>query len=68
MYGILKNYGLQKIEALGQTFDPRLHEAVSAREVGEGDHNKVLEVVRSGYTIGDTVLEPARVIIGEYKG
>jgi molecular chaperone GrpE len=59
---ILENEGVKKIETIGKDFDPNLMEAITT---GEGEDNKVLEEVRSGYMLFDLVLRPAQVIVGK---
>ncbi|MEK9156146.1 MAG: nucleotide exchange factor GrpE [Patescibacteria group bacterium] len=62
----LKNEGLERIECLGQQFDPRRHEALedveSARPAGE-----IVEEVSPGYTLSGLVLRPAKVKISKAK-
>jgi len=64
---ILENAGVQEIPAEGQTFDPRVHEAI---HYAEGEEGKVLAVVQKGYKLHDRVLRPSLVIVGkkEEKG
>ncbi len=57
---ILQSEGLDEIAAEGQ-FDPSFHEAVDTRE---GEDNKILEVVRKGYTLNGKVLRPVQVVVG----
>ena len=57
---VLQAEGLEQIAADGQ-FDPNLHEAVDTRE---GENDKILEVVRKGYTLNGKVLRPAGVVVG----
>jgi molecular chaperone GrpE len=57
----LARLGVAPIEALGQPFDPALHEAVDYDAAG-GD--KVAAVYRRGYTIGGSLLRPAIVKVG----
>ena len=57
---VLQLEGLNQVEANGQ-FDPNLHEALDIRE---GEDNKILEVVRKGYTLNGKVLRPAGVVVG----
>ncbi|MBI2597379.1 nucleotide exchange factor GrpE [Candidatus Daviesbacteria bacterium] len=57
---VLAQEGLDQIPADG-VFDPALHEAV---DTAEGDDNKILKVVRKGYTLNDKVIRPAQVIVG----
>ncbi len=59
--------GVEPIEALGQTFDPEMHEAVETAEAGEENEGKVLEEYSRGYRIGDRLLRPARVKVGRYS-
>ena len=62
--GLLTSEGVERIEAQGAEFDPRLHEAVgqapATPQVSEGH---VLHVARSGYRKGDRVVRPAQVIV-----
>lgn len=57
---VLQLEGLDQIAVDGQ-FDPNLHEALDLRN---GDDNKILEVVRKGYTLNGKVLRPAGVVVG----
>jgi len=58
----LEQEGVKKIETVEKDFDPNLMEAITAQE---GENNKVLEEVRSGYMLFDQVLRPAQVIVGK---
>ena len=57
----LKKHGVAQIEALGQPFDPSVHDAVEAEPAG-GD--TVVAVYAPGYRLGDGVLRPAMVKVG----
>ena len=57
----LEKIGLAEIEALGQQFDPNLHEAVMHIEDENFGENEVAEVLQAGYKLGDTVLRPSMV-------
>jgi len=59
--------GLEPIDAVGQMFDPELHEAVETVEVGPDDEGKVITQHTRGYKIGDRLLRPARVKVGRYS-
>lgn len=62
---LLGKLDVRPIEALGELFDPYKHEALSSQPVGtEGEHDRVLQVLQKGYTQGDTLIRPAKVIIG----
>lgn len=60
--GALEASGVKEIAAEGQEFDPNLEEAI-AQEPGPG--GRVLKVVQKGYTMGDRVIRPAMVIVGD---
>jgi molecular chaperone GrpE len=60
--GLLQVMGVAEIPAAGEAFDPALHEAVAKQP---GDEGKVIHVVQKGYKLGDRVLRPAMVIVGE---
>ncbi len=53
----LQKYGVEKIAAQDQKFDPVLHEAIS------GTGEAVQEEVRAGYTMHGKVIRPARVVL-----
>ncbi len=58
----LTRAGLQKIEALGQPFDPNLHEAIMQVEPQGGQEpHQVVEELRAGYKLNDRVLRPTLV-------
>jgi len=61
---VLESAGVSQIEAEGQPFDPRFHEAVM---YGEGEEGKVVAEVQRGYKINDRVLRPAMVVVGKGK-
>ncbi len=55
----LADMGVERIKTVGETFDPSVHEAVSAE--GDGDHEVVSEELQAGYKLGNTVIRPAMV-------
>ena len=59
--------GVEPIDAVGETFDPELHEAVETVEVAPEDEGKVIAQHTRGYKIGDRLLRPARVKVGRYS-
>jgi molecular chaperone GrpE len=63
MEAILARQGVQRVGAPGDPFDPERMEAIGVRpDEGVPDHT-VLDVARSGYTMGDRVVRPAQVIV-----
>jgi molecular chaperone GrpE len=62
----LEGFGVTRIEAEGQPFDPSVHEAVSAVPApSAADDGRILGVVRQGYRVGDDVLRPAAVAVAK---
>jgi len=62
---ILKSHGVEHIKALGEKFDPALHEAVSQKAESEKEENIVLEEFQKGYKLNGRVLRPSRVIVNK---
>ncbi|WP_298400600.1 nucleotide exchange factor GrpE [uncultured Chloroflexus sp.] len=60
---ILESEGVKPIEALGQDFDPNLHEAVIYEEA-EGQEGKVIAELQRGYLLHDRVIRPSMVKVG----
>jgi molecular chaperone GrpE len=67
LLNLLEKEGVRRVEAVGQPFDPNLHEAVTAvqGQDAEGSEPKVVEVIEPGYTLGDRLLRPAKVVVSK---
>jgi molecular chaperone GrpE len=63
MLDILKLHGVEQIDALGEGFDPALHEAMMRREEADRDENIVLEEFQKGYKLNGRVIRPSKVIV-----
>lgn len=59
-YKVLADLGVERIKAVGEHFDPRLHEAVHMDE-GDGDHEVIIEELQPGYQIGEEIIRHAMV-------
>jgi molecular chaperone GrpE len=59
---MLEAMGVAEIPASGEAFDPAVHEAVAQQP---GEANRVLHVVQKGYRLGERVVRPAMVIVGD---
>ncbi len=59
----LERYQVKPIEALGQPFDPRYHEAISQAPSADAKPGSVLHELQKGYFIGDKLLRPAMVVV-----
>ena len=62
----LQSYGVERIEASGESFDPNLHDAISTVLVNETEREDiVIDIVKPGYQVNDEVLRPATVTVGK---
>jgi molecular chaperone GrpE len=59
----LQRFGVEPIEAQGQSFDPTRHEAVLVVDADSKESHQVVDVVQRGYTLHGEVLRPARVTV-----
>ena len=57
----LASFGVQPIAAVGEVFDPTIHEAIATDETNEYKPNTVLAELKRGYRLGDRLLRPAMV-------
>jgi len=57
----LEAQGLSQIKALGEPFDPNLHEAA---RLGKGKEEIVIEELQKGYKLHDRVIRPSKVVVG----
>jgi molecular chaperone GrpE len=60
-FNVFERHGIRRIEAVGQKFDPHMHQAMF--EVPSADHSPgtVVQVMQNGYAIGERCLRPALV-------
>ena len=61
----LKSHGVTQLNAVGQPFDPQLHEAVDQITSSEHPPNTVVNEFHRGYLIGDRMLRTARVAVAK---
>jgi molecular chaperone GrpE len=60
----LANANVEHVAAVGEAFNPELHEAVDTAEVDPEMDGTVIEEYSRGFRIGDKLLRPARVKVG----
>lgn len=60
---ILESVDIEPIEALGQPFDPNVHEAVLQEESDEHESGIVIKELQTGYRLKDRVIRPAMVVV-----
>ena len=62
---ILKKYGVEEINRVGQVFDPNLEQALLVENDPSKEDDIVLEVLLKGYKLKDRVIRPASVKINQ---
>ncbi|MBM4117273.1 nucleotide exchange factor GrpE [bacterium] len=60
---LLAAFGLEPIAALGERFDPRLHEALVQLPATEAEKGTVIQELQRGYRLGERVIRPAKVAV-----
>ncbi|GIN20047.1 nucleotide exchange factor GrpE [Siminovitchia fordii] len=61
----LKSEGAEQIEAVGNEFDPNLHQAVMQAEEDGTEENIILEEFQKGYVLKDRVIRPSMVKVSK---
>lgn len=62
---MLRKRGVTPIEAVGSTFDPQVHQAVSYEDAPDRRDGEVLEQFTRGYRLGDKLIRPAMVKVAK---
>jgi len=65
MENILAENNIKPINAVGEIFDPQIHEAVSMIEDDTLDDGTITQEVSKGYTAGKAILKPSKVIVSK---
>jgi molecular chaperone GrpE len=61
----LEGYGIRPVDAIGERFDPRRHDAIARAPSRDVEPGTVLSEVQKGYTMKDHPLRPAAVVVAE---
>lgn len=59
----LDTFNVTPIEAVGQPFDPNMHEAITQEVTDAYESGMVCRVLQTGYKIGDRVIRPSLVVV-----
>jgi molecular chaperone GrpE len=60
---ILKSHGVEQIRAVGEKFDPAVHQAIMQRADADKEDGVVLEEFQRGYKLNDRTIRPSKVIV-----
>lgn len=64
----LEQYGLKRIESVGNPFDPEIHEAIATVETADYPADTVTDELEAGYVLAERVVRPARVRVSSSTG
>ena len=67
LISIFEKNRIIKIEAKGKKFDPNLHQAMTEIDDEKSDEGTVVQVIQSGYMMGERLLRPALVGVAKKK-
>ena len=67
LISIFEKNRIVKIEAKGKKFDPNLHQAMTEIDDEKSDEGTVVQVIQSGYMMGERLLRPALVGVAKRK-
>ena len=67
METLLSENNIKPIDAVGEIFDPQIHEAVSMVQDDSLDDGTITQEVSKGYTSGKAILKPSKVIVSKKK-
>lgn len=65
--GVLEALGVKPIPAVGEPFDPHVHEAVVTEATDEYEPDTVIQEIVAGYRLGDKLIRPALVKVATRK-
>lgn len=64
---LLHSHGIEAAKDLGVPFDPHRHEALSLMQKPDQPDHSVIEVIQRGYSRGDKVFRPAKVVVNDHS-
>ena len=68
MLDVLSRFGVERIDPVGESFDPQKHEAMTMVPSAEHEPNTVMDVIQKGYSLNDRLVRPARVVVCKEAG
>ena len=61
----LERYGVKQVDTADGKFDPNLHQAIAEVPAGDKPPGSIVDVVQTGFMIGDRLLRPAMVTVAK---
>ncbi|MHC4757501.1 MAG: nucleotide exchange factor GrpE [Planctomycetota bacterium] len=65
MLDILKSFGVEQINALGEKFNPTVHQAMMQRSEDDKEEGIILEEFQKGYRLNGRVIRPNKVVVNK---
>ena len=65
MLDVLSRFGVERIDPVGESFDPQKHEAMTMVPSAEHEPNTVMDVIQKGYSLNERLVRPARVVVSK---
>ena len=62
---VLEKSGIKRVDAVGKTFDPNLHEAVYQEERDDMEPDTVISEFQKGYLLNERLIRPSRVVLSK---
>ncbi len=65
LWAVMEKYGITRIEAMGEEFDPNHHEAVMVQEDAQKPAGQVISQLQIGYRLHNRLVRPAMVVVSK---
>jgi len=65
--GVLEAFGIKPVAAVGEQFNPHIHEAVVTEPTDDYEPDTVIQEIVAGYRLGDKLIRPALVKVATRK-
>jgi molecular chaperone GrpE len=62
---VLEKYGVQRLNPVGEKFNPEQHQAISMIEDENVESNHIISVMQKGFTLNERLVRPAMVIVAK---
>jgi molecular chaperone GrpE len=62
---VLEKHGVQRVDPVGEPFDPQFHEALTMVPSAHAEPNSVLEVMQPGYVLNGRLVRAAKVVVAK---
>ena len=62
---VMSKFGVERVDPVGQPFDPDFHQAMSVQPRDDVEPNTVVTVIQKGYTLNGRLVRPALVMVSQ---